>query len=285
MEAINDTIQQAINSTQSIKSPLQPYDENFRLLRNVKENIPLVLQIGFTWSSFDNYLSSLRKWLQAAIGNEMSAYEKGLRRIDLLKFHDSILLLLEALNAINETNKIVEQTGNQQQKSLAESNLSIPPRIVIQEFCRSYTWEYCRMELWDWLDAANSNDAFYSAGLGRSFLLIEYQCIHGLIEAAYLLNSENEEKILQSEEGENIETKVGSEALIMIRHFFLNTPLKKATSTIQEFYSAWVHSMATIAASDEHSDKLLFCEYLSKLFSELHDLTGLTKNIQTTARN
>src|SRR5689334_19632020 len=113
METINDTILQEITSNQPIKKRLLPFDENIRLLRNVKEDIPGVLQIGFTWSSFDDYLLSLWKWLQAAIGNDMSAYEHGHRRIDLLKFYDSIIPVLEVLNAINETNKIVKLTGNQ----------------------------------------------------------------------------------------------------------------------------------------------------------------------------
>jgi hypothetical protein len=267
MEAINDTILQEI--TQPIKSRLLPFDENFRLLRNVKEDIPGVLQIGFTWSSLDDYLLSLWKWLQAAIGNDKSAYENGHRRIDLLKFYDSIMPLLEVLNAINETNKTVKLTGNQQQKSLAESNLSVSPKVVIQEFCRSFTWEYCRMEIWDWLDGAISNDEFYKVGLERSFLLLEYQCIHGLIEAAYLLDSENEEKILCNSKEE---IKSEKNEMVAIKYYFLNNPLEQAKAMMQEFYSAWVHHTAEVAAAKEHSEKLMFHDYVVQLFDELHNV-------------
>jgi hypothetical protein len=184
---------------------------------------------------------------------------------------------LEALNAINETNKLVEQTGNQQQKSLAESDLSIPPRVVIQEFCESYTWEYCRMELWDWLDAANSDDGFYGVGIGRSFLLLEYQCIHGLIEAAYLLNSENEKKILCNTKEE---TKGENCATASIGYFFLNNPLEQAKAMMQEFYSAWVHHTAEVAAPKEHSEKLMFHDYVVQLFDELHNVVDISNDIE-----
>lgn len=264
------------NHVQPVNNKILSYDMEFWLLRNVKENIGGVLQIAFRWYQLDDYLSELWKMLQAAIGNEKSAYEKGSRRIALLKFYDTLLLLLEALNAINETHKITTQTGNPKQKSLVETNLSTAPKITIQEFCRTYTWDYCRMELWDWMDAAISNNGFYREGLDRSFLLLEYQCIYSLIQVAYLLYIQYEREMLPENEAEHTIPLVKSDVSIIIRHFFQNTPLKKATSIMQEFYSAWVHSTAAIAASGEHSEKLLFCEYITGFFSELHKACGLT---------
>jgi hypothetical protein len=273
----------AIDSTVHNKNiKLQSFDKDFWLLRNVKVNIPGVLRIAFTWYQLDDYLSSFWEKLQAAIGNEKSAYEKGGRRACLMKFYEAISPLLEALNAINETNKMVEQTGDKEVKSLAESNLSMPPKIAIQEFCRSFSWDYCKMELWDWLDAAISNDDFYKVGLDRSFLLIEYQCIYSLLEATYLLCTQYEGQVLPDGEEGNIEKKIEGEALIIIRHFFLNMPLKQAITTIQEFYSAWVHSVAAVSAPNEHSEKLMFCEYIEKFFKELHTLTPRPNETENT---
>jgi hypothetical protein len=264
------------NPVQPVNNKIPSYDMEFWLLRNVKENIEGVLQIAFRWYQLDDYLSELWKMLQAAIGNEKSAYEKGGRRIALLKFYDSLLLLMQALNAINETHKITAQTGNPKQKSLAETNLSTAPKITIHKFCGTYTWDYCRMELWDWMDAAISNNSFYREGLDRSFLLLEYQCIYSLVQVAYLLYIQYEKEMLHENEVEHTIPFVKSDVSIIIRHFFQNTPLKKATIIMQEFYSAWVHSTAAIATSGEHSEKLLFCEYITGFFGELHKVCGLT---------
>jgi hypothetical protein len=249
---------------------LRSFDKDFCLLRNVKENIPEVLQIAFRWYQLDDYQSELWMWLQAAMGNEIGAYVKGERRIELLKFYDALLPLLEALNAFHETAKVIEQTGDKSQKSMSETNLTIPPKIAIQEFCSSFSWDYCRMELWDWMDAAISNDDFYNKGLDRSFLLIQYQCIYSMIEAAYLLNSENEEKGLPKNEGE---TKRENDTSTSIKYFFLNNPLEQAKAMMQEFYSAWVHHTAEGAAPKEHSEKLMFHDYVVQLFDELHKKT------------
>jgi hypothetical protein len=241
------------------------------LLRHVSTNISGVLRIAFRWYQLDDYLSNLWEWLQAAIGNEKNVYEKGQRRIGLMRFYQSVVPLLEALNAINETNKIIEQTSDKTNKSLVETNLSIAPKKVIQEFCQFFTWEHCRQELWDWLDAGNSNDDFYNVGLNRSFLLLEYQCVHSLIEAAYVLYTEFEIHELPFAEKESLQPKAKTDALINIKYFFLNNPLEEAKTRMQEFYSAWVHSTAQVAAPNEHSEMLMFHDYVVQLFDELHN--------------
>ena len=261
---------------------LRSFDKDFCLLRNIKENPPAVLRIAFTWYQLDNYLSELWEWLQAAMGNEIGAYIDGGRRIGLLKFYDALLLLIETLNAINETNKIVEQTDNKEQKSMSETNLTIPPKIAIQEFCRSFSWDYCRMELWDWMDSAISNDDFYNKGLDRSFLLIQYQCIYSMIEAAYLLNSDNEAKVLPNDK---VETKKENDTIVSIRYFFLNNPLEQAKAMMQEFYSAWVHHTAEFAVPKEHSEKLMFHDYVVQLFGELHHVVEEPMENETITQN
>lgn len=262
---------QDISQAETFKTEVSNYDEELWLLRHASTNVSGVLRIAFRWYQLDNYLSNLWEWLQAAIGNGKSVYEKGKRRTGLMKFYQSVVPLLEALNAINETNKIKEQISDKTKISLAETNLSTPPQKAIQEFCHLFTWEYCRMELWDWLDAGISNNDFYQVGLDRSFLLLEYQCVYSLIESAYIMYTQFEVQELQFEEKEIVESKSTNDVLLNIKYFFLNNPLEQAKASMQEFYSAWVHHTAQVAAPNEHSEMLMFHDYVVELFDELHN--------------
>jgi hypothetical protein len=65
----------------------------------------------------------------------------------------------------------------------------------------------------------------------------------------------------------------------------LNNPLEKSKTMMQEFYSAWVHHTDDDAAAKEHSEKLMFHDYVVQLFDELHTVVEEPMENETATQN
>ncbi len=152
-----------------------------------------VLRVAFGWCELDEYLTTLWEWLQAALGNDNSAYESAPRRIDLMKYYNSVIPLIEALNTLNEANKHKMLTEDQEKSLLTKLDMPAQCKITIERFCNSFTWDYSKMELWDWYDAGNSNNQYYNQGTDRSLLLLTCQCVYSLLKASYLIHANYKE--------------------------------------------------------------------------------------------
>lgn len=169
----------------AIDSPCY-FNEDFWLFNHVEGNIPRVLKVVFSRDDLDDYRKDLWDWLQAAISNGKSVYDQGHRRLNLMRFYESVLSLLVALHDINVAN------GNAKKRrigdlELVRIGLDVSPEEVIEGFCTSYPRDYVRMEMEDWFDAGVSSDDFYEEGIARSYLFLLYKVIGALIESAFYM--------------------------------------------------------------------------------------------------
>lgn len=139
------------------------------LLHHVKDDVNGVLAIVFKWYTPAEYKADLQQWLHAAITNPKNIYDDGVRRSNLVTLHTALSVLVDTMHLLHEKGGSVLHTD------------------TISRFCRTYPWPHVKMELWDWLDAGIANDQVYHTGMDRSYLLLTYQCVKCMAEAAYII--------------------------------------------------------------------------------------------------
>lgn len=169
------------------------------LLEKVAQNPAEVIQEIFKARDIDSIRDDTWNWIRAAIANNKSSCEEEDVRLTLMTFYKSLLVLLEALHLINEkwenagkaTNSIDVYTtarSEDQPRDLVYEQVNNPEH-VLTSFFEKYSLKQLRFLFWNWLDAGISNEgAGYDDGIDRSFLLLLYEHIHCLVEAAYYLN-------------------------------------------------------------------------------------------------
>jgi hypothetical protein len=136
----------------------------------------------------------LPRWLCTAIINENSAYADPKHHSRLFHFYDNLLLLIDALLATNNQNFKWEISSEKieippQPIFLTEEQLA-NPEIIVKDFCRQFSAEYTRSELWHFLEAGVSLAGDYPEGFCPGFALMSYDYVSCLTEAAYCLNWE-----------------------------------------------------------------------------------------------
>lgn len=69
------------------------------------------------------------------------------------------------------------------------------PQQVLSDFCDTYKLDEANEILWDWVTTALSKSpSIYDAGRERSNLLFFYERMKALIEAVYMIDTQQQEK-------------------------------------------------------------------------------------------
>jgi hypothetical protein len=147
-------------------------------------------------SPFIEYLrdTHLPRWLCTAIINENSTYADPEHHTALFHFYDNLLLLIDALVAINNQNFKWEISYEEieippQPIFLTEEQIA-NPEIIVKDFCRQFSAEYTRRELWHFLEAGVTLAGDYPKGFCPGIALMSYNCVSCLTEAAYCLHGD-----------------------------------------------------------------------------------------------
>lgn len=166
------------------------YAKPIRLIEKAAQN-PLATILELAPFIEDLRDAHLPRWLCTAIINENSAYADPEHHTALFHFYDSLLLLIDALLAINTQNFKWEVSSEEieippQPIFLTEEQLA-NPEIIVKDFCRRFSIEYTRRELWRFLEAGVNLAGNYPKGFCPGIALMSYNYVICLIEAAYCL--------------------------------------------------------------------------------------------------
>ncbi|HMC83914.1 MAG TPA: hypothetical protein VKI61_00245 [Chitinophagaceae bacterium] len=129
----------------------------------------------FQTFNLEDIRREMQQWIRVALINDQSAYEQGKARKNLMEFSERVLTLAEALYVMNEKHQSAKQNNSgsllpdQVIESIRKSNelkaLSklekSNPEMVINAFCKTFSYVYCNCEIWDLLDAAVTNKNEY----------------------------------------------------------------------------------------------------------------------------
>lgn len=172
------------------------------LLEKVAQNPTQVIQEVFKVRDIDSIRDDTWNWIKAAIANNKSSCEEENVRLSLMTFYKDLLELLEALHLINDKGKWENAVGTTESMDAHPTAQSqdqprdlvyeqvINPEQVLKSFYEKYTLKQIRFLFWNWLDAGISNEGVgYDEGIERTFLLLLYEHIYCLVEAAYYLNA------------------------------------------------------------------------------------------------
>jgi hypothetical protein len=159
---------------------------------------------------------SLCQWLNAGLCNQLGSYEIPSERASLITYVDSLRRLFEALNVYSELEMVKEYTGkvrvsrgllidfkNNIKPVLLTDEEFYKPITVIAEFIQRYPFRYAKLELWDLLDAVITYEGTALQPIEKNGLLLTYECMEALLEAAKLLQERTmESDLLRNENSE-----------------------------------------------------------------------------------
>jgi len=157
----------------------------------------------FKTEDIDTLKQTIKEWCTIALTNERANYEEAAQRADLLAFCDELAKLAEAAYCIYRIHAIEKRSGfalshpvnlqpdmlrKEQSLSLSYEEL-LHPEQVLHHFCRQFTLNYTKAELWDLLDSAISCGRIE---IDRDCLLLHYQCLLTLVQAAWHLHHQKQ---------------------------------------------------------------------------------------------
>ncbi len=185
-------------------------------LRAAKNNPTSTIRKVFRIEEMDTLVEVIDKWCKTALANERANYHQASQRADLLCFCTGLEKLVEATWCISTITAIEERSSFpldhavdlqpdllQKEQSLHLSNEELlNPIQTMQGFFDRFTLAYAKAELWDLLDSA------ISASNSKSGLLLQYQCLCTLLQAAWHLHQqrsveENPEREADNDDAEN----------------------------------------------------------------------------------
>jgi hypothetical protein len=140
----------------------------------------------------------IKQWCKIALTNEKASYEEAFQREDLLAFCEELEKLVEALYCIHRVQAIEERSGfplahlSGLQPAILQKEQSLRlsyeeqsnPGMVLHHFFERFTPGYVRAELLGLLESAVSCGR---ADFDKHNLVLEYQCLYTLAEAAWML--------------------------------------------------------------------------------------------------
>lgn len=177
------------------------FAKRLRLMDKVHINPNHSLQEVFTHTSMDSLKTTVRQWMQHALGNELNNYCSSQQRAALMEFCNRFNYLVEAGYVIARTSSEEEKRGinigryNQLRTELMELEkveLLSPeeisaPGLLVKQFFERFPILRARAELWDLLEAAIvSNDK----AIDRRTVLMIHECLLTLVEALWRLQKE-----------------------------------------------------------------------------------------------
>jgi hypothetical protein len=172
-----------------------------RLVDRVKENPNTGIIDIFQLIELNDLKANLNCWLKVALSNERGIYDEAQLRADLICFTDQLLILIEAMYIKSEVYRlqrpsdwtselpksIRDEIKRNNHISLLSSEQINEPDIVLEQFSNQFSNDYCRVELWDLLDAVISYEDDLIEGYSRLNVLLYYECFSCLIDSAYII--------------------------------------------------------------------------------------------------
>jgi hypothetical protein len=170
--------------------------KSYRLCNKVKKRPLRSLRKIFEIFHLDDIRADILQWQQLALANDQSAYDEGTAREQLMEFCNELIRLAEALHIINERNqerkKLPKEVTDIIEKINQSASLTIEeksnPLLIINGFCKMYSYNYVRTELWDLLEAVISYEGKKKVNKGS--LLLLYQSMLCLLKVAYTLHKQ-----------------------------------------------------------------------------------------------
>ncbi|HEV7329672.1 MAG TPA: hypothetical protein VGN63_01430 [Flavisolibacter sp.] len=165
----------------------------------------------FAVTNFDLLAGIITTWQRIALTAAYGRYDHAGERLDLLEYCDGLHRLLEAA-FILQRRMAWEAEGNvkrelsenikhdlltaEQTFQLSEEEIK-DPYAVIKAFFETFTSGYARRELWEMLACVVEQGP---DGKDRLDLLLDFECLHAVLEACWLLYQEQEKQVPQPEE-------------------------------------------------------------------------------------
>lgn len=168
----------------------------YRFCSKIKKHPLRCLHKIFQIFHLDDISADISAWQQLALANDRSAYDEGDAREQLMEFCNEFIRLAEAPHIINEKNQerknLSKEVTDIITKMNQTSSLTIEeqsnPMVVINNFCKMYSYNYMRTELWDLLEAVITYEG--KKKVNRSSLLLLYQSMLCLMRVAYILHKQ-----------------------------------------------------------------------------------------------
>lgn len=154
------------------------------------------------------------RWQKIALSAAYGRYDEAEERADLLDYCEGLHRILEAAYILQrkmewDTEGRVKWQLSENLKydllieelafRLSEEEINNPNR-VIESFFETFTAPYARKELWDMLACVVECK---QEGLNKLDLLLEYECLHAILEAAWLFHNRSGEQIHELGENKN----------------------------------------------------------------------------------
>lgn len=168
---------------------------------HVREDLADAILLTFKRYSLPTCLDNLRIWHEQALESEYSVYSEPERRGAIDSFYKAMEKLLEAMYLLYAPRDLQYSMNEDGEKKIQCSTPWVPgkplvlsrkefenPQSVLSGFCRKFGWPYVKMEMWDWLQAAMTNESETNLMAENRWCLMEfYAHVHYMVEASYLL--------------------------------------------------------------------------------------------------
>jgi hypothetical protein len=159
------------------------------LVEYAPENPLRVIREVFQSESLDNLKAGCLDWFHVALVSESTLTEEAQRQA-LWQIYEALQPLLEALFLLQERygmGKDTELTAIVPKVEWLSRELVANPMRVVSMFCKQFSPEYTRQQLWDWLVAGIGYGSAYPETLNESMLLILYDYVLCLTASAFAL--------------------------------------------------------------------------------------------------
>ncbi len=262
----------------------QWYNQPLRLTKEQKQDPLPVLDDFFECFHLNEVRQILWKWLTEAISSEGVIATDAYARIDHIYFYEKIETIIEAAYVmkkklhkrlqnlekrklkqgiqpeISQSVDIMESTGLQILRSTTESDVnkfnkpkmliefvSENPMYVITEVFKNESLPFLRDQLRDWLLVALSTDTSnYEEGEQRKNLLLFQDRLQVLVEALFIIYTENIEKedvkkhVTENDEPRLLSQAETSDPMQVIAGFFAEFPMVYITRELTDWLEAGI---------------------------------------------
>lgn len=219
-EGFNTTVDKEERSEETAEDDEEDEQERERFVKwvtfsaSLKETPLLYMKRAFEVMDLDGLELAVSQWQKIALAADYERYSSVGERADLMDFCEGFLRLLEASYVLGRnaewdtegrTRWVLSEEikydllTEEQSYRISEEEIG-NPLDVIKNFFQTFSPAYARQELWDMLACAVE---YKGEGLKRLDMLLDYECLHAVLEAAWLLQNDLEGKALALKENKS----------------------------------------------------------------------------------
>lgn len=178
------------------------FHKPYGLYHRIKKHPWKCLRKLFQTFHLEDMRSEMEHWVRVALINDQSAYEAGVARAHLMEFSDKLLCLAEALYIMNENHRSIKRDkkasnlSDGANASIKKSNLIMrlsdeqknKPATVVTDFSDGYSFQYCKAEIWDLLDAVVTCDS--DKQVYKGILVLFCQSLLAMVSVAFVFHND-----------------------------------------------------------------------------------------------